>query len=127
MRKLPNVTLVGPFAEMAEVYASSRVLLVPSQWLAETWGRVASEAQFAGVPVVGSDHGGLPEAVGPGGSLLPRDSEPAIWAAEIKRLWSDDAYWSAKSAAALAHAARPDIDKDRQVAAFLHVIDQVAG
>ena len=35
-----------------------------------TFGRIAVEPQFSGIPVVASDRGGLPEAVGPGGVLI---------------------------------------------------------
>ncbi len=59
--------LVGRTMDTRSVYAATRVLLVPSQWKAETWGRVASEAQFSGIPVLASDVGGSPEAVAPGG------------------------------------------------------------
>lgn len=45
------------------------VLILPS--LNEGFGCVLLEAQACGVPVVGSDRGGIPEAVGSGGSVVP--------------------------------------------------------
>src|SRR3546814_9881685 len=43
--------------DMREVYRRTHTLLVPSQW-EEAWGRVATEAQFSGIPVLASDRGG---------------------------------------------------------------------
>lgn len=48
-----------------------RVLLVPSQWEAEIAGRLVTEAQFSGIPVVASERGGPREAVGLGVSSCP--------------------------------------------------------
>lgn len=124
---LPNVTLCEWKVDMVSVYAATRVLMAPSQWQAETWGRVASEAQFSGIPVLGSDRGGLPEAIGAGGTVLPHDTPPAIWADELRRLYHDHEYRARKSDAALAHSRRPEIDLDRQVEVYLGVIRRVIG
>jgi len=48
---------------MRAAYGRSRLLLAPSRWV-ESWGRVASEAQISGLPVIATKSGGLPEAVG---------------------------------------------------------------
>src|SRR5262249_28320054 len=111
---LPNVQLVARTEDMASIYAQTRVLLVPSQW-DETWGRVASEAQFSGIPVLSSDSGGLPEAVGHGGILLRRDDPAEVWADSLRSLWCDTAVYREKREAALAHAARPELDITRQM------------
>jgi glycosyltransferase involved in cell wall biosynthesis len=68
--------------------------LVPSRWK-ESWGRVVSEAQISGIPVLASDHGGLPESVGEGGFLLPPDEVDA-WSACLKKVTTDKAMWSAR-------------------------------
>ena len=47
------------------------VLVVPSRY--EALGLVAVEAMFAGVPVVAAEVGGLPEAVGDCGVLVPTE------------------------------------------------------
>jgi glycosyltransferase involved in cell wall biosynthesis len=125
-RRLGNVELVERSRDMQAIYGATRVLIVPSQWSEETWGRVASEAQFSGIPIVASDVGGLPEAVGPGGTILAPGAPAQLWADEVRRLWSDAAYYAEKSAAALLHSQRGAIDLDRQIDAFLAIIEKVA-
>jgi glycosyltransferase involved in cell wall biosynthesis len=126
LHRLGNVTLCGPFADMRLVYRHTRMLLVPSQWEAETWGRVVTEAQFSGIPVVASDRGGLPEAVGAGGTILTHDAAPELWAATIRDLWRDDGRHRALSRAALEHAARPAIDPDYQLPLLLETLGRVS-
>ncbi len=70
--------------DMRTIYANARALLVPSQW-EEAWGRVVTEAQLSGIPVIASRIGGLPEAVGDGGLLLPPDDFQA-WSSALRRL-----------------------------------------
>jgi glycosyltransferase involved in cell wall biosynthesis len=113
--RLRNVELLERRSDMRSIYAVTRVLLVPSKPGHETWGRVASEAQFSGIPVLASDVGGLPEAVGPGGTIMPIDASPRVWAAALQRLWTERDYYEAKSTAALVHSRRSAIDLDRQL------------
>jgi len=121
--KLANVTLMPPTRNMRQVYARTRVLLVPSQWQ-ESWGRVASEAHVSGIPVVGSRRGGLPEAIGEGGVVIEHDAPIAKWSDAVRRLWHDDAEYSRLSQAALDYAQRPDLDPDRQIETYLAVANE---
>ena len=68
---------------MAREYAQARILLVPSVW-EEAWGRVVTEAQLSGIPVLASAIGGLPESVGPGGILVPPGSDVEVWDAHLR-------------------------------------------
>jgi glycosyltransferase involved in cell wall biosynthesis/GT2 family glycosyltransferase len=69
---------------VADFYASIDVLAVPSlptrRWT-EQFGRVAVEAMAAGVPVVSSDAGALPDVVGGAGIVVPRGDALALAAA----------------------------------------------
>jgi glycosyltransferase involved in cell wall biosynthesis len=63
-----------PWRETAEVLAAMDALAMPSVTLrhpVEQFGRVVVEAFFAGVPVVASDSGALPEVVGEAGLIVP--------------------------------------------------------
>ena len=124
LRALPNVGLREPTDDMREVYATTRVLLAPSVWDRETWGRVASEAHCSGIPVLGSDRGGLPEAIGPGGLIVPAAAAAERWTEALRRLWSDADEFDARSRAASAYARRADLDVRRQVDAFLAVLGE---
>ena len=117
----PNLRLQARTHDMRQVYRRTHTLLVPSQW-EEAWGRVATEAQFSGIPVLASDRGGLPEAVGPGGRVLPHEAPARVWAAALREYWNDAAVYRAASAAALAHAERPEIDPALQVAALADIL-----
>src|SRR5271157_307312 len=100
---LPNVTLLPPPNDMKVVYGKCRILLAPTL-IEEGYGRVATEAQISGIPVVASSRGGLPEAVGPGGMLLDPDQPIADWAAAVRKLWRDQRHYAELSAAGVAHA-----------------------
>ncbi|WP_425406785.1 glycosyltransferase [Hwanghaeella sp.] len=104
-------------ADMRQVYARTRLLLVPSRWK-EAWGRVVTEAQISGIPVLASDHGGLPESVGAGGYLLPVDDLDA-WSDHLVRIMTNDSAWAALSAQASAHARREELEPNRIVAQFI--------
>jgi len=95
---LPNVEIVThvPSDRMAEqVYARTRVLLMPSSY--ESWGRAATEATAAGIPVVASPTPGLMENLGDAGIFvdwqdvdgyiraLRNLARPAVYAAACRR------------------------------------------
>lgn len=97
-------------------YRFSRAVLMPSLWL-ESFGRVAAEALFNGLPVLASDRGALPETLGEAGIVLPvpdrctpvsrepptaREVEP--WIAAIERIWDDPEFEAAHRARARARA-----------------------
>lgn len=72
------------------LFAGARALLLPS--LDEGFGLTALEAMSAGVPVVASDRGSLPEVIGNGGLLVPPDDVEA-WASAVDHLVRDEG-WS---------------------------------
>nr|WP_157312552.1 glycosyltransferase [Microbacterium sp. MAH-37] len=78
-----RVALLGalPPEEVPDFYASIDVLAVPSvptrDWT-EQFGRVAVEAMAAGVPVVSSDAGALPDVVGGAGIVVPHSDAAAL-------------------------------------------------
>lgn len=91
-RELGNVEVRPRTDDPARLYGDARVLLAPSR-CPEAWGRVISEAQMSGIPAIASSSGGLPEAVGDGGLLVPEDSPAEAWLDALSAVWDDaDAY-----------------------------------
>ena len=88
-------------ADREGLYAGARVLVLPS--LDEGFGLPALEAMSAGVPVVASNRGSLPEVVGDAGTLVdPADIEGL--AAAIDRTLSDPDVAARAGAAGLTRA-----------------------
>ena len=83
------------------LYAGARALLMPS--LDEGFGVPALEAMSAGVPVIASNRGSLPEVVGDGGTLLEPDDVRGF-AAAMERVVRDDAWARAQGEAGLTRA-----------------------
>lgn len=123
---LDNVTLLPPTRNMREIYAKTRILLVPSQWH-EAWGRVASEAHVSGIPVIGSRCGGLPESIGSGGIVIEHDAQPEVWSEAVQRLWHDEEEYARLSEAARSYARRRELDPDWQIEAYLSVAREAIG
>ena len=123
---VPNIELCERTRDMREIYRHTRILLVPSQWEAETWGRVVSEAHYSGIPTVASDRGGLPESVGPGGLVLAHNAPAAQWIDAVGTLWSDERLYREKSAAARDFSDRPALTLDAQIDTFLACLSTYA-
>lgn len=87
-----GVRMLGPVsdARRLELLAGARVLLMPSRF--EGFGLVAAEAMAAGVPIVASRAGSLPEVVDEprGGVLVPVDDPEALAAATAALLDDDE-------------------------------------
>ncbi|MBX5463806.1 MAG: glycosyltransferase family 4 protein [Steroidobacteraceae bacterium] len=100
---LPNVEVIGhvaPERMRDEVYARTRVLLMPSQF--ESWGRVGVEAMCSGIPVIAHPTPGLRESLGDAGTFVDRDDIDG-WETALRRLL-DGRRWRAASRRSLARA-----------------------
>lgn len=90
-----------PGAERERLYEGARVLVLPS--LEEGFGLPVLEAMSAGVPVIASRRGSLPEVLGGAGALVePRDVEGLADA--LGRVLSNEAAAAAMRAAGLERA-----------------------
>lgn len=103
-----NIILHPPTQDMRPLYARTKILLAPSQW-EEAWGRVATEAHVNGIPVLGSDRGGLPQAIGPGGIIVPASAPKEDWVAALSRMWDDPDEYALASDAARVYSTRMEI------------------
>jgi glycosyltransferase involved in cell wall biosynthesis len=72
--------------DLARLRQRAAVLLAPSRW-EEPCPYSVLEALAAGVPVLASDRGGLPELVDHTAALPATD--PAAWSAALSQLWRD--------------------------------------
>lgn len=102
---LPNVEIIAHVAShniASEVYARTRVLLIPS--LYESYGRVGVEAACSGIPAIYHPTEGLCEALGDGGTPCDRDDLGA-WVTALAGLTTAKG-WAAASARAKIVAAR---------------------
>jgi alpha-1,3-rhamnosyl/mannosyltransferase len=91
-----------PNGERERVFAGARVLVIPS--LDEGFGLTALEAMAAGIPVVASNRGSLPEVVGRGGLLIDPE-DPEALAAALESVLDDDETARSWGAAGLERAA----------------------
>lgn len=118
---LPNVSLRAATDDMRTVYRDARIVLAPSRWN-EAFGRIAAEAHVNGIPLVASDRGGLPEAVGPGGIVLDPDGPAENWVNAVRTLWYSQGEYARYSEAALAHSRRTEMDAGAQIGALTDVL-----
>jgi glycosyltransferase involved in cell wall biosynthesis len=79
-----------------------------------------------GIPVLGSDIGGLPESIGDGGLVLPSTAAPQVWAEALKKLWCDQEWFQEKSRLARLHSLRPAVAIDRQMDSFIEILKRAA-
>ena len=122
LRPHGNVFLMAPTHDPRDFWRVTRVCLLPSLWW-ENQPLVAVEAMINGIPVIGSDRGGIPETLGEAGIVLPIPQrltphtrelpsavEVAPWVEAIVRLWDDAEFYREHQARALAESRRWDAD-----------------
>lgn len=93
-----NVRILPNTPHVREVYASTKVLVMPSRY--ESFGRVAIEAAASGIPTLAAGTPGLEEALGPMNTYAPIDDFD-MWAYRLMELMSDPVKWEDASANAL--------------------------
>jgi glycogen(starch) synthase len=93
-----------PGEELAQLLGEHRILVVPSR-CSEGFGVVALEGIACGCLVVGSRHGGLPEAIGPCGISFPNGNSAALADALEKMLKLSRAEYAELRSHAAAHLA----------------------
>jgi glycosyltransferase involved in cell wall biosynthesis len=85
-----RITWHGFVSDRATIFQSIDICAVPSR-CEESFGLVAAEAGFFGLPVVASRRGGLPEIVEDGVTgFLVEAGQPAELAARVRMLFDDE-------------------------------------
>ncbi len=119
-----RVHFVGGVPDPWQALAAMDVLVVPSR--AEPWGRVAAEAQRAGVPVLAANAGGLPDIVTDrhDGLLFP-PRDPEALGILLNEVLGDRVLRERLAAAGQTSAAR--YDPSRHAAAMAEIFRRLAG
>ncbi len=100
-----NVQVMPNTNDPRRFYALTRIALLPSL-CPENQPLVAIESMINGIPVIGSDRGGIPEVLGecgfvlplperltPVSQVVPEAGEVEPWVETIVRLWDDRALY----------------------------------
>jgi glycosyltransferase involved in cell wall biosynthesis len=121
----PQVTFTGVKcgSDLARFVARHRIMAVPSRW-AEPFGIVALEGIACGCVVVGTDLGGLPEAIGRCGVTVP-NSDISAMARALRSLLEDDGLRAEYRFFAPVHLARHS--RSEVARSYLRVLESVAG
>ncbi len=120
IERIENVTWWDKQVDMRAVYAQTDILLVPSQWN-EAFGRVITEAQINGIPVLASRVGGIPESLGSGGVLVEEIQNPEAWSSGLAEVVSR---YDELSSLAREHAA--GFSSDRAADRLLEIVSSLA-
>lgn len=133
LRDSGNVSLMSHTSDPRQFWSVTRVCLVPSLWW-ENQPLVAVEALVNGIPVIGSDRGGIPEVLGNSGvvlplpdrltaatRLLPTAEEVTAWVEAVIRLWGDQEFYNMHRERALHESQRwaPEV-LEPQIAHFFN-------
>lgn len=116
------VTLIGCRDRVGELLAAADLALLPSRW--EGRSPLAQEALRAGVPLVATAVGGVPELVGEAVTLVPYGDAEAL-ARTVVRLLGDPAERARLAAAGRVQAAGWPTEDDT-IAHVLSVYDELA-
>jgi glycosyltransferase involved in cell wall biosynthesis len=136
LRPHGNVSLMASTHDPREFWGVTRVCLLPSLWW-ENQPLVAIEAMLNGIPVIGSDRGGIPEVLGragvilplpgrltPDARLLPSSEEVEPWVQALIHLWDDPTHYAEHRSRALTETERwrPEIAEPPYVRFFEDVV-----
>ncbi len=116
---LPNVEIIDHVTHdrmRDEVYARTRVLIMPSAY--ESFGRVGPEAMCSGIPVIAHPTPGLRESLGEAGIFVDREDLDA-WEGELRRVLTRD--WQIASQRARARSS--DFDPAGELAQWCQAVE----
>jgi len=106
---VPCVTATGNVSNVAQYLWKGEVYVHSAKY--EPFGLVLVEAMAAGLPVIALDAGGNRDIVedGVNGYLLPKDTNPKVFAEKIMAVWQDKELLASLQKGAIRTAAKYDI------------------
>lgn len=120
----PRIRFAGPYTKsgLPGILNQLDVLLIPSMWH-ETFSFVTREAVLAGLPVIASRMGGIPEAIDDGvNGLLLSAGDIEAWGAAMRRVVSDRGLVTAFHRAQLSRQVK---SMDEHAAELVHLYTQM--
>jgi glycosyltransferase involved in cell wall biosynthesis len=123
MAEIENVKYLGWCDDMRSVYANTKLLIIPSKYQ-EGGGRVVVEAFANGIPVIGSDIGGVPDYIGEGGDIVENYTDSREWTTTVEKYLSDKSYYESKSRKAKQRSQL--FDHTERIDAFERILNSVA-
>ncbi|MFK0111130.1 glycosyltransferase family 4 protein [Streptomyces sp. NPDC091217] len=115
------VRLIGRRDDVAELLAAADLALLPSSW--ESRSVLAQEALYAGVPLVATAVGGVPDLVGDAAELVPYGDAPALASTVVRLLGDPERCEELRAKGARQAASWPT--EDETVAQVLSVYDEL--
>lgn len=117
---LDNICHPGWVEDMKKVYAKTKILMIPSL-VEEGNPRVKAEAMANGIPIVGTNRGGVPEMLNSAGTVVSNPYDIDEWERQIKTIESN---YPTLSTGAKEHVTAYDIDEN--LPRFIDVIEAAA-
>lgn len=108
VKQIENVLFHPFFDDVSEMYANTKLLLVPSIWQ-EAFGKVSLEAASYKIPVLVSNRGGLPETVCDENLVVLDYLNPLAWQKKIELIMANPSSWGDLCQK---HALKFDLEKD---------------
>ncbi len=119
-KRISNITYLPNTPRIQEIYAKTKILLVPSK--EESWGRVAIEAMASGIPVIAHPTPGLKEACSYAGLFADRENI-FTWMNLIHRLNTDEVFYKKQSELAFKRA--QELEPTSQLQQFASWIQEI--
>ena len=124
--RLANVEFREFSTNPADIYRDARVLLAPyTDFLESNRPRSVLEAQWNGIPVVGTARSGLRDATGAGGVLLAHSEALEQWCGVLEDVFSENSTYEELRAKSLEYARRPEVDPAAVTSSFVTIISEL--
>ena len=123
IRDTKNIVFWRRRMNVQSIYDVTKLLIVPSLWQ-EAFGRVIIEAQACGIPVIGRDIGGIPEAIGRGGFTLSEHAGADEWSRTIESVIENKTMMNELSRSAISNAKQGDWSPEKVLSILNSLIEE---